>query len=97
MPTQWWWWWLLTLLLLSGLLEERALLLGRMGKHEQALFIYVHILKDTKMAEEYVHPATAPPSECDSRPHRERRGGRGSESLLPPLCLPCWPPIVAPS
>lgn len=36
----------------SGLLEERALLLGRMGKHEQALFIYVHILKDTGMAEE---------------------------------------------
>ncbi|XP_030882273.1 vam6/Vps39-like protein [Leptonychotes weddellii] len=39
----------------DGLLEERALLLGRMGKHEQALFIYVHILKDTKMAEEYCH------------------------------------------
>ena len=37
---------------LPGLLEERALLLGRMGKHEQALFIYVHILKDTHMAEE---------------------------------------------
>lgn len=37
---------------LKGLLEERALLLGRMGKHEQALFIYVHILKDTRMAEE---------------------------------------------
>lgn len=37
----------------DGLLEERALLLGRMGKHEQALFIYVHILKDTRMAEEY--------------------------------------------
>lgn len=37
----------------DGLLEERALLLGRMGKHEQALFIYVHILKDTHMAEEY--------------------------------------------
>lgn len=37
---------------LQGLLEERALLLGRMGKHEQALFIYVHILKDTRMAEE---------------------------------------------
>lgn len=36
----------------SGLLEERALLLGRMGKHEQALLIYVHILKDTRMAEE---------------------------------------------
>uniref|UniRef100_A0A7N8X465 VPS39 subunit of HOPS complex n=1 Tax=Mastacembelus armatus TaxID=205130 RepID=A0A7N8X465_9TELE len=37
------------------LLEERALLLGRMGKHEQALFIYVHVLKDTRMAEEYCH------------------------------------------
>lgn len=36
----------------QGLLEERALLLGRMGKHEQALFIYVHILNDTRMAEE---------------------------------------------
>uniref|UniRef100_A0A3Q1C7B8 CNH domain-containing protein n=1 Tax=Amphiprion ocellaris TaxID=80972 RepID=A0A3Q1C7B8_AMPOC len=40
---------------LQGLLEERALLLGRMGKHEQALFIYVHILKDTRMAEDYCH------------------------------------------
>uniref|UniRef100_A0A8B9KXG6 CNH domain-containing protein n=1 Tax=Astyanax mexicanus TaxID=7994 RepID=A0A8B9KXG6_ASTMX len=39
----------------DGLLEERALLLGRMGKHEQALFIYVHILKNTYMAEEYCH------------------------------------------
>ncbi|KAF1374476.1 hypothetical protein PFLUV_G00229490 [Perca fluviatilis] len=39
----------------DGLLEERALLLGRMGKHEQALFIYVHILRDTRMAEEYCH------------------------------------------
>lgn len=37
----------------DGLLEERALLLGRMGKHEQALFIYVHVLKDGGMAEQY--------------------------------------------
>ncbi|XP_043929951.1 vam6/Vps39-like protein isoform X1 [Protopterus annectens] len=37
----------------DGLLEERALLLGRMGKHEQALFIYVHILNNIKMAEAY--------------------------------------------
>ncbi|XP_029683915.1 vam6/Vps39-like protein isoform X2 [Takifugu rubripes] len=37
----------------DGLLEERALLLGRMGKHEQALLIYVHILKATRMAEDY--------------------------------------------
>ncbi|XP_058471442.1 vam6/Vps39-like protein isoform X1 [Solea solea] len=39
----------------DGLLEERALLLGRMGKHEQALIIYVHVLKDIHMAEEYCH------------------------------------------
>uniref|UniRef100_A0A673FKH1 Vam6/Vps39-like protein n=1 Tax=Sinocyclocheilus rhinocerous TaxID=307959 RepID=A0A673FKH1_9TELE len=42
----------------DGLLEERALLLGRMGKHEQALFIYVHILKDTHMAEDHYHTDT---------------------------------------
>ncbi|XP_058847250.1 vam6/Vps39-like protein isoform X1 [Acipenser ruthenus] len=39
----------------DGLLEERAVLLGRMGKHEQALFIYVHILQNIRMAEEYCH------------------------------------------
>lgn len=60
----------------TGLLEERALLLGRMGKHEQALFIYVHILKDTKMAEEYVDPALPPPSGPESRPAGVRRGVR---------------------
>lgn len=71
--------------LLPGLLEERALLLGRMGKHEQALFIYVHILKDTKMAEEYVDPATAPPKDSDSRLHRQRRGGGDRGRKPPPL------------
>ena len=60
----------------TGLLEERALLLGRMGKHEQALFIYVHILKDTKMAEEYVDPVIPPPSGSKSRPPQRRRGVR---------------------
>ncbi|XP_065183462.1 LOW QUALITY PROTEIN: vam6/Vps39-like protein [Sycon ciliatum] len=35
------------------LFEERALLLGRMNRHEQALAIYTHVLKDTKQAEEY--------------------------------------------
>ncbi|XP_064621475.1 vam6/Vps39-like protein [Lineus longissimus] len=33
--------------------EERALLLGRLGRHEQALAIYVHILQDVHMAEDY--------------------------------------------
>ncbi|KAM9787052.1 vam6/Vps39-like protein isoform X2 [Syngnathus typhle] len=49
----------------DGLLEERALLLGRMGKHEQALFIYVHILKDTRMAEEYCHSHYSSAVEAD--------------------------------
>lgn len=60
----------------TGLLEERALLLGRMGKHEQALFIYVHILKDTKMAEEYVDPAIPAPQGSESRSPRETGGVR---------------------
>ncbi|KAM4664640.1 vam6/Vps39-like protein isoform 2-T2 [Discoglossus pictus] len=47
----------------DGLLEERALLLGRMGKHEQALFIYVHILKNTSMAEQYCHKHYDPSKE----------------------------------
>jgi hypothetical protein len=37
----------------NDLFEERALLLGRLGKHEVALAIYAHILKDPKMAEDY--------------------------------------------
>ena len=35
------------------LFEERALLLGRAGRHEEALAIYIYILKDSKMAEQY--------------------------------------------
>lgn len=35
------------------LFEERALLLGRAGRHEEALAIYIYVLKDTKMAEQY--------------------------------------------
>ncbi|XP_072024948.1 vam6/Vps39-like protein [Amphiura filiformis] len=37
----------------DGFFEERALLLGRLGKHEQALAIYAHLLKDTRRAEDY--------------------------------------------
>lgn len=33
--------------------EERAILLGRLGRHEQALGIYVHVLHDDRLAEEY--------------------------------------------
>ena len=40
------------LLLLSDLFEERALLLSRLGRHEVALAIYAHVLKEPEMAEE---------------------------------------------
>ncbi|XP_053393314.1 vam6/Vps39-like protein [Mercenaria mercenaria] len=33
--------------------EERAILLGRLGRHEVALALYVIILRDAKLAEEY--------------------------------------------
>jgi len=33
--------------------EERAILMGKIGHHEQALAIYVHVLKDPKKAEDY--------------------------------------------
>jgi len=35
------------------LYEERAILLSRISNHEKALEIYVHILKDNRMAEKY--------------------------------------------
>ena len=36
-----------------GLFEERALLLGRLKRHDVALAIYAHVLKDPQMAEDY--------------------------------------------
>ncbi|XP_055878560.1 vam6/Vps39-like protein [Biomphalaria glabrata] len=37
----------------NGFHEERAILLGRLGRHEQALGIYVYTLKDFQRAEDY--------------------------------------------
>ncbi|EGG22622.1 tetratricopeptide-like helical domain-containing protein [Cavenderia fasciculata] len=37
----------------DDLFEERAILLSKIGRHEQALAIYAHKLKNFKMAEEY--------------------------------------------
>lgn len=37
----------------DGFYEERAILLGRLGRHEQALSIYIHTLNNTRMAEEF--------------------------------------------
>lgn len=68
----------------TGLLEERALLLGRMGKHEQALFIYVHILKDTRMAEEYVDPVIPPRKGLKEALQRDERRERLRKPPLHP-------------
>ncbi|RUS27613.1 hypothetical protein BC938DRAFT_482993 [Jimgerdemannia flammicorona] len=44
---------ILARLQLDGLFEERAVLLSRIGQHEQALAIYVFRLRNYRMAEEY--------------------------------------------
>ena len=36
---------------LTGFFEERALLLGKLGRHEQALALYVHVIGDNKAAQ----------------------------------------------
>ena len=36
----------------ADLFEERALLLSRLEKHEVALAIYAHVLKEPELAEE---------------------------------------------
>ncbi len=42
-----------TYLLNDGLFEERAIVMGKIGNHKEALVIYVHMLHDTKKAEDY--------------------------------------------
>lgn len=44
---------LLTRFPLDGFHEERAILLGQLGRHEQALAIYIHLLHDGGLAEKY--------------------------------------------
>lgn len=39
----------------SAFFEERAIVLGKLGHHEEALAIYVHVLRENRMAEEYVY------------------------------------------
>lgn len=36
-----------------GLFEERAILLGKLGRHEQALSIYINIINDMPAAIEF--------------------------------------------
>ncbi|CAG2119073.1 unnamed protein product, partial [Medioppia subpectinata] len=42
-----------TYLLNDGLFEERAVVMGKIGNHKEALVIYVHMLHDTQRAEQY--------------------------------------------
>ena len=44
-----------TYLLHDGLFDERAIVMGKIGNHQEALVIYVHILQDLQRAEEYCH------------------------------------------
>ena len=47
----------------SELFEERALLLGRLGRHDVALAIYAHVLSDPQMAENYCKRTYDPENE----------------------------------
>lgn len=54
--------------------EERAIILGKLGKHEQALSIYVTVLSDIQRAKEY----------CDKV---YRQGGPGADEVSSTYCL----------
>lgn len=41
------------LLLSEGLCEERAIVVGKLGQHEEALSIFIYVLNNSKRAEEY--------------------------------------------
>lgn len=41
------------MIIYTGLFEERAILLGKLGRHEEALSIYTNILKDLPAAVDY--------------------------------------------
>ncbi|XP_037087090.1 vam6/Vps39-like protein [Pollicipes pollicipes] len=47
--------------------EERAILLGRLGRHEQALTIYVHILREPEKALEYCREHYNPDRPADAK------------------------------
>jgi len=63
---------LLTRFPTNGFYEERAILLGRLGRHEQALDIYIHTLRNMKLAEEY----------CDKNYAKDKEGNKDVYYLL---------------
>jgi len=50
--------------LFTGLFEERAIVLGKLGRHEHALAIYMSILRDVPRAVEYCDKVRAGPGLC---------------------------------
>ncbi|VDD86099.1 unnamed protein product [Enterobius vermicularis] len=64
----------------DSLYEERAMLLGRLKKHEQALAIYTNVLKDYKAAENY----------CST--HYDRNDPENSKVWLILLRMYTYPP-----
>ncbi|XP_048578453.1 vam6/Vps39-like protein [Nematostella vectensis] len=62
--------------------HERALLLGRVGRHDEALAIYIHVLQDSKLAEEY----------CQRTYGEEREGSK--EVYLSLLSMYLDPPHI---
>jgi len=50
--------------LFTGLFEERAIVLGKLGRHEHALAIYMSILKDVPRAVEYCDKVRAGTALC---------------------------------
>ena len=57
------------LFFLPDLFEEKALLLGQLGRHEVALALYAHVLKDPKMAEDYCKRTYDPDSNREVETH----------------------------
>lgn len=53
--------------LADGFHEERAILLGRIGRHHEALEIFAHVLKDSAAAEEYCQRYHMPDDESASK------------------------------
>lgn len=50
--------------LFTGLFEERAIVLGKLGRHEHALAIYMSILRDVPRAVEYCDKVCVGPGLC---------------------------------
>ena len=67
----------------AAFFEERAILLGRLGRHEQALTIYVHILRDPEKALDYCRQHYSPDRPTDAKVVRAGRRRRTDSVAVP--------------